>query len=569
MHGKKREEYKAKQRDPKVAAKLEEKAEQWYVLMNDLQHRRRRFRSLSSSSSSSLPSSCRIKYQQEQRQRDDMGVSNNDNDNDNDNNNNDSNSDVNNVVGSSSRSTSCLSSMDIYLYNAQTLELLEKVLMVNPDPMNLWNQRREILMHQQQQQQQVTVQQQHDSNDKKGDQNNNDTDNDNNHDMTVLERERGLTQAALKNNPKAYGPWFHRKWTIQWIIDKNTGTNNTNDVVVMLREELQLTVLFLSADERNFHCWNYRRFIVACLAGSMDGRWIMTNNTTPTTNMMMGPQLSSSSSSVFDHRRQQQQQKRNVPELEIYDNNNNNNSGALIKNNIVILHELIQSEFDFTTTKIHDNFSNFSALHYRSQLLDHYYYHTIQNGNTTDQHEKNNNYNGNDNNENLTMPMTMTTTMLEQMMEDEFQLIENGICTEPDDQSMWWYHGIFLDKLLSHSRIMHSISDATTIVTLHDNDGDNNNNGSSNSNSNSDVLSGPLRRRLEGQVDLFRELLEDSPESKWVLLGMFRVLQILISSRSIDDDDDERKSLLERLRKIDSDRSKYYEHLLQKLLQNC
>ena len=567
MHGKKREEYKAKQRDPKVAAKLEEKAEQWYVLMKDLQHRRRRFRSLSSSSSSSssLSSSCRIKYQQEQRQRDDMGVSNNDNDNDNDNNNNDSNSDVNNVVGSSSRSTSCLSSMDIYLYNAQTLELLEKVLMVNPDPMNLWNQRREILMHQQQQQQQVTVQQQHDSNDKKGDQNNNDTDNDNNHDMTVLERERGLTQAALKNNPKAYGPWFHRKWTIQWIIDKNTGTNNTNDVVVMLREELQLTVLFLSADERNFHCWNYRRFIVACLAGSMDGRWIMTNNTTPTTNMMMGPQLSSSSSSVFDHRRQQQQQKRNVPELEIYDNNNNNNSGALIKNNIVILHELIQSEFDFTTTKIHDNFSNFSALHYRSQLLDHYYYHTIQNGNTTDQHEKNNNYNGNDNNENL----TMTTTMLEQMMEDEFQLIENGICTEPDDQSMWWYHGIFLDKLLSHSRIMHSISDATTIVTLHDNDGDNNNNGSSNSNSNSDVLSGPLRRRLEGQVDLFRELLEDSPESKWVLLGMFRVLQILISSRSIDDDDDERKSLLERLRKIDSDRSKYYEHLLQKLLQNC
>ena len=40
MHGKKREEYKAKMRDPKISKVLSQKAQQWHVLMKELGDRR-------------------------------------------------------------------------------------------------------------------------------------------------------------------------------------------------------------------------------------------------------------------------------------------------------------------------------------------------------------------------------------------------------------------------------------------------------------------------------------------------------------------------------------------------
>ena len=46
----------------------------------------------------------------------------------------------------------------------------------------------------------------------------------------------------------------------------------------MLKSEMELVSQFLLLDERNFHCWNYRRFIVALL-----GTTTITATTTTTT----------------------------------------------------------------------------------------------------------------------------------------------------------------------------------------------------------------------------------------------------------------------------------------------
>jgi geranylgeranyl transferase type-2 subunit alpha len=76
------------------------------------------------------------------------------------------------------------------------------------------------------------------------------------------------------------------------------------------------------------------------------------------------------------------------------------------------LQALVDSEWNFTTTKINANFSNGSAFHYRSKLL---HYRLVD-------------------------------------VEPELELIHNAIFTEPDDQTAWWYLEYLL-PLLSPSQL--------------------------------------------------------------------------------------------------------------------
>ena len=107
---------------------------------------------------------------------------------------------------------------------------------VNPDFYTLWNFRRDILTR-------LLVQ--HDEED------------DDNYAQRVTEIstvELNLTETALtKRNPKCYYAWHHRKWIV--------GLGFCN-----LRAELSLCARFLERDERNFHCWTYRR----CVASSLN-----------------------------------------------------------------------------------------------------------------------------------------------------------------------------------------------------------------------------------------------------------------------------------------------------------
>ena len=78
----------------------------------------------------------------------------------------------------------------------------------------------------------------------------------------VLQAQLGVTVAALKRSPKSYPAWYHRRW----LVEKYRGGRAGLPPTVSLQEELALCSQMLALDERNFHCWNYRRW-VAGLAG--------------------------------------------------------------------------------------------------------------------------------------------------------------------------------------------------------------------------------------------------------------------------------------------------------------
>jgi geranylgeranyl transferase type-2 subunit alpha len=212
MHGRKRAEYKARLGDPKVAAALQHKANQWFKLNDDLLNRK------------------------------------------------------------------------------GSLDLLSNLLLVNPDPIYLWNRRRSML-----------------------------------DESIELQQELTLTQKCLERNPKAYGAWFHRKWCIL-----RAGLDDAT-----LKKELALCSQFLSLDERNFHCWSYRRFIVGCLCGSAVGKVMLEDD-----KVLFGCQVGTDSAI----------------------------EGIL---DVSKVQEVLESELNFTAEKIQQNFSNGSAFHYRTKLLPH------------------------------------------------------------------------------------------------------------------------------------------------------------------------------------------------------
>uniref|UniRef100_A0A7S0JGG3 Geranylgeranyl transferase type-2 subunit alpha n=1 Tax=Calcidiscus leptoporus TaxID=127549 RepID=A0A7S0JGG3_9EUKA len=60
-----------------------------------------------------------------------------------------------------------------------------------------------------------------------------------------------LTQECLMSNPKSYPVWFHRMWVLEW-----------GECSWQWKTDLKLTAKMLALDDRNFHCWTYRRFVV-------------------------------------------------------------------------------------------------------------------------------------------------------------------------------------------------------------------------------------------------------------------------------------------------------------------
>ena len=248
MHGQKRSEYKARLLHPDTRVKLGSKAKQWNHLSDELLKQRRRL----------------FRPSDDEHQR--ISVAEDE---------------ANDATGSSpSPSPEVL------------LALTEKMLSVNPDPSHLWNIRREMLVHilQSSETQPTAV---------KSDTTTTSTDTADNKEeekdvavegsvlqnsATVLDiqGELKLTAHCLQRNPKAYSTWFHRKWSLVYYMTGSSSissqsTRHWADMKSILASELELCGLFLQLDERNFHCWNFRRFVVGLL-GSCGGSAMSTDD---------------------------------------------------------------------------------------------------------------------------------------------------------------------------------------------------------------------------------------------------------------------------------------------------
>ena len=176
--------------------------------------------------------------------------------------------------------------------------------------------------------------------------------------------------------------------------------------------ELQLINKMLHADSRNFHAWSYRRFVVSQL-----------ERLAPTT---VEPATKSTPQS------------------------------------------LAESEFEYTTKMIKTNLSNFSAWHYRSQLIPH-----------------------------ILRERNADPKARRSFLDSELSLICEAINTDPFDQSIWFYHQYLL-SILSPSCPPHQL-----IVQ--------------------DLTNGDRQQYYEHEMEYIREILEDEADCKWIyeaLLGL-------------------------------------------------
>jgi len=129
-------------------------------------------------------------------------------------------------------------------YSEKSFNLTTKLLSINPDFHTLWNYRRiilkktfsEALQHSEVDNQEAQI-------------------------KNLIEAELKLTADCIANrNPKSYSSWYHRRWIVEHF-GRNSDSKN-NHQRADLKSELALCTKFLSLDERNFHCWNYRSFIL-------------------------------------------------------------------------------------------------------------------------------------------------------------------------------------------------------------------------------------------------------------------------------------------------------------------
>lgn len=83
----------------------------------------------------------------------------------------------------------------------------------------------------------------------------------------LLANELTLTTEMLRDHPKVYWLWNHRRWCLQNIPDGPLvdGQPSRQWMTASWDKELAVVEKMLNTDPRNFMAWGYRRYVLASM----------------------------------------------------------------------------------------------------------------------------------------------------------------------------------------------------------------------------------------------------------------------------------------------------------------
>eukprot|EP01098_Paradermamoeba_levis_P010246 TRINITY_DN4306_c0_g1_i1.p1 TRINITY_DN4306_c0_g1~~TRINITY_DN4306_c0_g1_i1.p1 ORF type:complete len:324 (-),score=103.23 TRINITY_DN4306_c0_g1_i1:84-1055(-) len=112
-------------------------------------------------------------------------------------------------------------------FDEEGLEVAGKILEQNTDFYSCWNFRRKVLMQLFQTKTKEEIEE-------------------------ILKKELAFSEKRIAQNTKSYWVWFHRKTLLGWLNERGLAD---------WKREIYLCSKLLALDERNFHCWGYRRWV--------------------------------------------------------------------------------------------------------------------------------------------------------------------------------------------------------------------------------------------------------------------------------------------------------------------
>ncbi|KAF9102590.1 hypothetical protein BGX27_010936 [Mortierella sp. AM989] len=189
-----------------------------------------------------------------------------------------------------------------------------------------------------------------------------------------------ITTSLLRKSPDYYSVWNVRRTILKEGFLDNSDDETANKIYT---NELEFVQENLKLNPKSYWMWNHRRW---CLEHMSQPRWDKELD-------MVSKFLEQDARNFhgWDYRRYI------IRQLDIKDQASPDKIAARAL-----------SEFDFTTTKISQNFSNYSAWHNRSTLLG-------------------------------KLAKDMIEEERKAAVDNEFDLVKNAIYTDPEDQSAWLY----------------------------------------------------------------------------------------------------------------------------------
>ncbi|TFK67912.1 rab-protein geranylgeranyltransferase [Pluteus cervinus] len=280
-----------------------------------------------------------------------------------------------------------------------------------------------------------------------------------------------LTTRLLQVNPEFYTIWNYRR---QILIKGIFPEKQPREIYEYINEELGNTMAALKSHPKVYWIWNHRRWCLENIPNNPDADGLEAVNkwksATWDREMMVVEKLLNADARNFhawSYRR--------------YILANTTNPRPEV------------TEIAYTTSKIEANFSNFSAWHHRSKV-----YSSLWTSGKLDEAK---------------------------CKEDEFDLVQNAMYTDPNDQSVWIYHRWLVG------------TDSSAEL-------------------------------LNREVRAIEELLDQESNNKWCIESLVHYKRMLLSK--VDGDERERlsaecKQLLERLQTLDPCRRERYASMIKQL----